>query len=333
MIFLFVAGLALLALILVARLFGQLRHVNQRFDNVQARLRRLEEGLPRPAPPTSAGPSVFASPAPPPRVTPSPVLPSSAHTSPPPLPAAAPAAAARPAVVTAAARTRADLETEIGSRWALVIGVLVLVLGVAFFVRYAFDRHWVSETLRVGAGTAGRRRRPGRWCAPGRAGLSALWPPGRGRRSRDPLRVGVRGQRLICPRAARRRPPVDGDAERSDRVRRRSAELAGPRGHGDRAGVCGTVPRGHESGSTSRALRLRRGPRGRDALPGPPPRVVVPRPGGFLAHLGDAGRLVESNRIARRTLPPPSCISRWSARCSWSSRTIFAARGIRSRSS
>jgi uncharacterized membrane protein len=153
MIFLFVAGLALLALILVARLFEQLRHVNQRFDNVQARLRRLEEGLPKPAPPTSAGPSVSASPAAPPRVTPSPVLPSSAHTSPPPLPAAAPAPAARPAVVAAAARTRADLETEIGSRWALVIGVLVLVLGVAFFVKYAFDRHWVSETLRVGAGT------------------------------------------------------------------------------------------------------------------------------------------------------------------------------------
>jgi len=152
MIFLFVAGLALLALILVARLFEQLRHVNQRFDNVQARLRRLEEGLPKPAPPTSAGPSVSASPAVPPPVTPSPVLSSSAHTSPPPLPAAAPAPAARPAVV-AAARTRADLETEIGSRWALVIGVLVLVLGVAFFVKYAFDRHWVSETLRVGAGT------------------------------------------------------------------------------------------------------------------------------------------------------------------------------------
>jgi uncharacterized membrane protein len=150
MIFVAVAGLAILALILVARLFEQLRHVNQRFDNVQARLRRLEEGLPKPAPPASAGPSVSASPAPPPRVTASPVLPSPAHTSPPPQ-AAAPAA--QPAVGPAAARTRADLETEIGSRWALVVGVLVLVLGVAFFVKYAFDRHWVSETLRVGAGT------------------------------------------------------------------------------------------------------------------------------------------------------------------------------------
>lgn len=35
----------------------------------------------------------------------------------------------------------------------LVAGVLVLVLGVAFFVKYAFDRHWISETLRVAAGT------------------------------------------------------------------------------------------------------------------------------------------------------------------------------------
>ena len=76
MIFVAVAGLAVLALILVARLFEHLRHVNERFDHVQARLRRLEEGLAKPAPPASAGPSVSASPAPPPRVTPSPVLPS-----------------------------------------------------------------------------------------------------------------------------------------------------------------------------------------------------------------------------------------------------------------
>lgn len=35
----------------------------------------------------------------------------------------------------------------------LIVGVLVLVLGVAFFVKYAFDNEWISPTLRVAAGT------------------------------------------------------------------------------------------------------------------------------------------------------------------------------------
>ena len=35
----------------------------------------------------------------------------------------------------------------------LVVGTVVLVLGVAFFVKYAFDSHWINETARVAVGT------------------------------------------------------------------------------------------------------------------------------------------------------------------------------------
>jgi uncharacterized membrane protein len=105
----------------------------------------LEEGLANAAAqPAATASAAFGSPERSPQVPASPVV-----TSTPPRSTAAPAA--RPKVE--AARSRSDLETEIGSRWALVVGVLVLVLGVAFFVKYAFDRHWVSESLRVAAGT------------------------------------------------------------------------------------------------------------------------------------------------------------------------------------
>lgn len=42
-----------------------------------------------------------------------------------------------------------DLETRIGGRGLLYTGVLVLLLGVSFFLKYAFDNAWVNETGRV----------------------------------------------------------------------------------------------------------------------------------------------------------------------------------------
>ena len=39
----------------------------------------------------------------------------------------------------------------------LVAGTVILVLGVAFFVKYAFDNHWVNESARIVIGTKRRR--------------------------------------------------------------------------------------------------------------------------------------------------------------------------------
>jgi uncharacterized membrane protein len=42
-----------------------------------------------------------------------------------------------------------DLEERIGGRGLLYTGVLVLLFGVAFFLKYAFDNAWIDETGRV----------------------------------------------------------------------------------------------------------------------------------------------------------------------------------------
>jgi uncharacterized membrane protein len=44
-----------------------------------------------------------------------------------------------------------DLEA-IGGRWLQHAGLIVLVLGVAFFLRYAFDRQWLSPAVRLALG-------------------------------------------------------------------------------------------------------------------------------------------------------------------------------------
>lgn len=59
-----------------------------------------------------------------------------------------------PAEVVAARQVPAatphdSLEARIGSRWMLYVGVATLVLGVGFFVKYAFENQWVNETARV----------------------------------------------------------------------------------------------------------------------------------------------------------------------------------------
>ena len=46
------------------------------------------------------------------------------------------------------------LEEAIGGRLMLWVGTVVLVLGLAFFIKYAFDNQWITETMRVGLGVA-----------------------------------------------------------------------------------------------------------------------------------------------------------------------------------
>ena len=47
-----------------------------------------------------------------------------------------------------------DLEALIGGRWLLFAGVAAIVLGMSYFVKFAFDNGWISEPLRVAAGMA-----------------------------------------------------------------------------------------------------------------------------------------------------------------------------------
>ena len=45
-----------------------------------------------------------------------------------------------------------DLETFIGENLINKIGILILVLGISFFVKYAIDKDWITESARVGIG-------------------------------------------------------------------------------------------------------------------------------------------------------------------------------------
>jgi uncharacterized membrane protein len=42
-----------------------------------------------------------------------------------------------------------SLETQIGTRWLLYIGILAIVIGVAYFEKLAIDNRWIGETARV----------------------------------------------------------------------------------------------------------------------------------------------------------------------------------------
>ena len=68
---------------------------------------------------------------------------------PPPIPRLPPIVRPAPAPAPAAS---ADLEQVIGSRWLLFAGIAAVVLGMSYFVKYAFDNGWISEPLRVLAG-------------------------------------------------------------------------------------------------------------------------------------------------------------------------------------
>jgi uncharacterized membrane protein len=42
-----------------------------------------------------------------------------------------------------------SLETQIGTRWMLYIGVIAIVIGVAYFEKLAIEKKWIDETARV----------------------------------------------------------------------------------------------------------------------------------------------------------------------------------------
>jgi len=46
-------------------------------------------------------------------------------------------------------RPAEGLETRIGARWLLYVGIVAVVLGVAYFEKLAIQNHWINETARV----------------------------------------------------------------------------------------------------------------------------------------------------------------------------------------
>jgi uncharacterized membrane protein len=136
---------SLLVLVLPVLTFLRLNRLAGDLTELAARVRSLEDAMRQPA--AAPRPSV-AAPAPPPAT----VVESIPDAAPPPIdhvPIPEPVAAA-----VADTRETLDLERRIGGRWLLYAGLLILLIGISFFLKYAFDNEWVNAPARVAIGVA-----------------------------------------------------------------------------------------------------------------------------------------------------------------------------------
>ena len=141
--------------------------INGRLNGLEAELTRLHAAARRAAAAEGAGPAAVVSAVP----LAAPAQPASPTASPAPAPPAPPSAPPAgptvsqaaplqgpiepPVIAAAAGPAREDsLESRIGGQGMLYIGTAVLVLGIGFFVKYAFDNSWIDQTGRVLIGAA-----------------------------------------------------------------------------------------------------------------------------------------------------------------------------------
>lgn len=102
--------------------------------DLTARVRRLEQqvGTQEPgADPRQPASAVISSP---PRPSPPPAVSTLSESPQPPAPAR---------------QTSSDLETRIGSHWLNRIGIAAVLVGVSFFLKYAFENNWIGPSGRV----------------------------------------------------------------------------------------------------------------------------------------------------------------------------------------
>lgn len=52
----------------------------------------------------------------------------------------------------ASATEHSDLEARIGSHWLNRIGIAAVLIGVSYFLKYAFENNWIGPAGRVGIG-------------------------------------------------------------------------------------------------------------------------------------------------------------------------------------
>ena len=157
------AGIAVLlpimSLVRSYRLGRELNDLRARFAILEHQLHAVADAGRVPMPPPVAVAETAASPAPvtaPEPVVASPATPSVTRAIDVPAPEfAAASAAPTPSAPSSALPSNAhEIEAAIGGRLMLWVGTIVLVLGLAFFLKYAFDNQWINEPMRVGLGMA-----------------------------------------------------------------------------------------------------------------------------------------------------------------------------------
>jgi uncharacterized membrane protein len=110
-----------------------LRDLAQRVDRLERKLGAAPPELAAPAP-AARQETVPASPTAPPPPPPIPEIPS------------------KPGVMLRAQAEDADLESRIGSHWLNRIGIAAVLVGVSYFLKYAFDNNWIGPAGRVTIG-------------------------------------------------------------------------------------------------------------------------------------------------------------------------------------
>jgi uncharacterized membrane protein len=122
----------------------RLARVHRRLHELEARVAVLEGGPPAPAPAAEPAPTAVVDPAPLP--VDSALMPDEPPPlMPPPPPAPPPPPSPRPVD---------DFEQRVGARWLNRVGALILVVGIGFFLKYAFDSDWVGPRSRIAIGFA-----------------------------------------------------------------------------------------------------------------------------------------------------------------------------------
>jgi uncharacterized membrane protein len=67
-------------------------------------------------------------------------------------PSVASANPAQPPISSPSSPARADLESRIGSHWLNRIGITAVLIGVSYFLKFAFDNNWIGPAGRVAIG-------------------------------------------------------------------------------------------------------------------------------------------------------------------------------------
>jgi uncharacterized membrane protein len=123
---------------------SELDAIRQALAELTSRIYRIEQRLQMPMPSPSDTPQASAplprAPAPPPPATAK--LPPTA-----PYPLIPP----RPSIASAL-KPQPDLESRIGSHWLNRIGIAALLIGVSYFLKFAFDNNWIGPAGRIAIG-------------------------------------------------------------------------------------------------------------------------------------------------------------------------------------
>jgi uncharacterized membrane protein len=150
-LFVLVVVLPIVSFLRTRQLADDVQRLSGRLDEIEQLLRRARTPVGKPAEadgaPAQARLPAVPVPAPPPSAPIQAPAPSSGSVpTPVPTPVPEPTAAVK---ATTSPAVQESLESRIGGHWLLYVGTAALVLGIGFFVKYAFDNNWITETGRV----------------------------------------------------------------------------------------------------------------------------------------------------------------------------------------